>query len=608
MSITVNKTRLPATEWKTASGAVASVSDARGRAAKSVTFDIKAIQAGSGTPSLDNIRSINGWGVNLFDASKAVLTGTISYGFSTELNGDEFHVYGTKTGSATSAAFRITTDASVPYVANAIVYAYDMNDDMQKHFSLQGVRFTTTTGGLAIDLRYLVEGETYDFRFKVMISTAPEIGLTLPTLVKAKKNFARLSPEIHQAKRVQNGITWEEIDRSSVHVSGTATGSSFLTGGYGVTSFFLRTLPAGTYTMSTNFPSETPYKGHVYLYGYKVGSGATATTQIVSSLRSDSSRTFTIDGTWRVNVQMMVASGASIDQDVWVQIERGTQATEYEPYGGEEICVPIFPPNGRNLVDSSKLKNDTGKYNKYNIPNSLKNNTTYTYSVFGDNTYNYRLMAGHTNVPVPQPNIGLNSGYTKAGNKSTFTTPSDIEDWEYLFLGGSAAGAADKDIWIQVEDGSVGTFYEAYAPLIYDATIDLTHGLLTVNKVLFSRNSSTMNNSENYPGWANAGVRGLVGAGLNKNYLDQVMNIGSVFSVNTAAAANDILYLPKSQYDNKTQSEWIALAQDIQIVIPIATPLVFHLTPTQIQMLMRSNNIWSDTGDTSVEYAAIHSH
>lgn len=108
---------------------------------------------------------------------------------------------------------------------------------------------------------------------------------------------------------------------------------------------------------------------------------------------------------------------------------------------------------GVNLVDSDILIN--GTYNKYNIPNPLKNGQTYTYSVYGDNTFGYGLFAGHTNTAVPQPNIPVVNRYVFAGNHVTFTAPDDIEEWEYLFLVGSANGAGSKEIQAQIEKGTV---------------------------------------------------------------------------------------------------------------------------------------------------------
>ena len=41
----------------------------------------------------------------------------------------------------------------------------------------------------------------------------------------------------------------------------------------------------------------------------------------------------------------------------------------------------------------------------------------------------------------------------------------------------------------------------------------------------------------------------------------------------------------------------------MQIVIKIATPITYNLTPTEVTTLLGANNVWSDTnGDVSVTY------
>lgn len=70
MSIVVNKTRLPVTQWQTKSGSVVSISDARKRYAKSLSVALEPIQSGSGDPSPDNVRPISG-----HDSVKVTRTG-----------------------------------------------------------------------------------------------------------------------------------------------------------------------------------------------------------------------------------------------------------------------------------------------------------------------------------------------------------------------------------------------------------------------------------------------------------------------------------------------------------------------------------------------------
>ena len=43
-------------------------------------------------------------------------------------------------------------------------------------------------------------------------------------------------------------------------------------------------------------------------------------------------------------------------------------------------------------------------------------------------------------------------------------------------------------------------------------------------------------------------------------------------------------------------------AQPVQIVYELATPQTYQLTPQEVQLLAGENNIWADTGDSTVEY------
>ena len=82
-----------------------------------------------------------------------------------------------------------------------------------------------------------------------------------------------------------------------------------------------------------------------------------------------------------------------------------------------------------------------------------------------------------------------------------------------------------------------------------------------------------------------------------------MLNIGHKFRVNNGENW-DILYFVESDY-GLNQDEWIALAMDVQIVLPLATPLTYQLTATEVDTLLGQNNVWHDAnGDTAVEYRA----
>lgn len=142
------------------------------------------------------------------------------------------------------------------------------------------------------------------------------------------------------------------------------------------------------------------------------------------------------------------------------------------------------------------------------------------------------------------------------------------------------------------------TFPDA-AGTVYGGTVNVTTGKLYVDRVLITRNTANMNNGESYPGWR--GGIGLSGYGFSGNGTinPAKMNVGTSYSYNTE---NDVIYLSTATY-GKTQTEWQALAIDVQMIIPLATPIEYDLTPEQITTLKGSNNIWQDSGTIAeVEY------
>ena len=51
-------------------------------------------------------------------------------------------------------------------------------------------------------------------------------------------------------------------------------------------------------------------------------------------------------------------------------------------------------------------------------------------------------------------------------------------------------------------------------------------------------------------------------------------------------------------------SDFKTAMSGVQLVYELATPTTIQLTPTQIDSLLGRNNVWSDSGDVTVEYIA----
>lgn len=111
MSIVVNKTRLPVTEWQTESGSVVSVNDARKRYAKSLSVALEPIQDLHGYDA----PWVGGAGKNLLDPTMVSVYGSgTTYGLtaSWDSNTGAVTLTGTWTSSNTGGAWRLL---SVPH-------------------------------------------------------------------------------------------------------------------------------------------------------------------------------------------------------------------------------------------------------------------------------------------------------------------------------------------------------------------------------------------------------------------------------------------------------------------------------------------------------------
>ena len=144
---------------------------------------------------------------------------------------------------------------------------------------------------------------------------------------------------------------------------------------------------------------------------------------------------------------------------------------------------------------------------------------------------------------------------------------NDDDKFFILLYFGSANTTYDCKVGIQIELGSTATDYEPYqgetyditfpseAGTVYGGSLDVSNGVLTVDKAQIASY-----NGETLPGkWISD--RDVYAAGA---------------SPTTGA----------------------------QVVYELATPVTYHLTPQEIITLLGQNNIWADTGDTSVTYRA----
>lgn len=230
----------------------------------------------------------------------------------------------------------------------------------------------------------------------------------------------------------------------------------------------------------------------------------------------------------------------------------------------------------------------------------------------------------------------------------SFVIPANTFDTIMVAFG---ASAADSNISlypfngvVQVEYGSIATTYEPYsgdiytislgvADTVYGGTLDVTTGVLTVDKKMITvdgtnvqmtakGSSAPINYYFNTP---DGYLFDMTGSGWlprrfsNENYLrsdkfkimyytDFVEYGGFVLSAyigsNGTALQPRFIFPDSANITTVAEANaWFA-SNPTTLVYPLATPTTYQLTPTEVKTLLGTNNIWADTGDTDVEYKA----
>lgn len=145
--------------------------------------------------------------------------------------------------------------------------------------------------------------------------------------------------------------------------------------------------------------------------------------------------------------------------------------------------------------------------------------------------------------------------------------------------------------------------WQAQAGTVYGGTLDVRTGVLTVNKAVVDMGTlSWTGSSGNY--W-----------GVNKTAIGakQVNNIDLICSVYPTTAdkissfsiydTTNAIRVYDSSYANA--SAFTTAMSGAQLVYELATPQTYQLTPQQLfNTVYGVNNVWSDTGDSTVTYIA----
>ena len=218
------------------------------------------------------------------------------------------------------------------------------------------------------------------------------------------------------------------------------------------------------------------------------------------------------------------------------------------------------------------------------------------------------------------------SGYNYNWGSSVYTLPSNVRTYTITVndvgkaLGFEFYNDTSANATLKKARANFGSTASAFKPFqgsavsipfgdtIYGAKVDATNGKLVVDRANLTVNTNNMNGDDTYPGWNNVpGVREIVGVGLNNIVAGAITSFTSApVRVNTNGSTGSSLFFAKSQL-GFTANELQAAMPDtnLQFVLPLATPIEIDLDPVTISRIAgQTNNLWADTGDVSVTFAA----
>ena len=228
----------------------------------------------------------------------------------------------------------------------------------------------------------------------------------------------------------------------------------------------------------------------------------------------------------------------------------------------------------------------------------------------GDYRITVNIVGGSTVVPYwAIGSTATHSEYMHLDNDTNVSiyvyddegiSASDIESFQVEV-------GTDATDYVEFEGDITNVVLPTDRGTIYSGRVALTAGKVYIDTVIYERNSSTMNNTEDKPGWAYTGLQTYdVAIGTfddviywpNGDVRCTNVNVGSTYSIEVANEDYSLI-LPRDVY-NMSQSQWISAGVDIQILVKLNTPIEIDIDPVEVRSLYGFNTYYCNSGKTGI--------
>lgn len=538
---------------------------------KKLEARFKATQSGSGDPSPDNIRPIEGKteliirhsGVNIWDEEW------------------ELGSLNNSTGEKVSSSSSIRAKNFIPVRPNTQYYFPNLDgyvlqyDQNKEYIGILSNRNTKPTDATCYYLKFRLStnyGTVYKNDYSINYpATYTEYEPYIEPYYPLGKNLA--NPDTIIKGGYYNGSgTW------SANTVSATTG-------------LIRVKPNTTYVSSIFDNAGTRLNACVATLW---NDATTCTGQITTQKFTTGSQT------QYVRIRNFDAQGSYITNDDFkFQLEEAEAPTAFEEYKGVGYIVNW----GKNLFDQSLMK-DQSAWNIIKIyapvgtnlimstnqpPSSESGLMTYFMYNGGQQGSNENCYINH-----PVTRIVPEIGYVQVAQRNRDNI-SSVEDWNY-----------------QVEIGSQATEYQPYVGEVYGGTVDLVSGAMTIDRAGIVLTESLNWGSYNlipagdrYRTYVTVTGKISETAGTYKPLCDKLTPAASsyppAYGVSINSVGNLLVCMPTTIATKQDFLAWIAEQRPF-VVYPIAEPYTIQLTPQQILTLKNNNTLMPEGSINELKY------
>lgn len=281
----------------------------------------------------------------------------------------------------------------------------------------------------------------------------------------------------------------------------------------------------------------------------------------------------------------------------------------------------LYPHNGISIYDYAFSQQIA--FSQMRNPIFMKGGQKYVLSL-SDNITLFRMRAFDK-----FQNLVTDASIVNAHNQGSGTGLVFYANGNFFGYNGAGANSITtfqptEDIWfdmtvqttspsqVMFEIGDIPSSYEPYNrhtttipftdgdnPLtVYGGSLDVTSGELVVNK-LFTKGATAVR-----VGQTGSGVKYADTTNVYTGLVQNALTISDRYiQIDTSQSGEDGKFRAYNGeftiYDNRFTDTTTAQSylNDVEFCYELATPITYQLTPTQVNSLLGSNNVWADTGD-----------